>query len=245
MKIGDFVIPLGLRPVSKQGRDNTTKPEIFEDMLKEIKEIFSKEGIDLTEYPITFDSWYGSKELIELLRDEGKGFKDILVHAKSNYVFTIDKKKKTLREHKKAMDFSEKEWGCNGIPVARLKAENPTFGKLILLLFKQGGLTNAIMVFGRKLRSCEILHIWHQHNGIEQFWKSLKSILHIKRMSLRGREGCYAVVAIKLIAYLFMVLLAKKFHFSLYKFQMEARKNLDLISLVKEHFHVGRRLVRG
>jgi len=239
IKIGDMVIPLALRPVGKQGRSNTSKPAIFEDMIKEVKEFFQKEGVDITEYPITFDSWYGSEELVKLLQD--KGFTQILIHGKSNYVFTIKGVKKRIREHKKEMKLTEGIWGCGDIPVARFKAENPTFGKLILLFFEQAGQNRVVMVFGRKLRSCEILYIWHQHNGIEQFWKNLKTILQLQCMSLRGREGCYAVIAIKLLAYLIMLHLSRKFHFSLHQLQMEARRKLDMREFFFEHFHLRRR----
>lgn len=240
IRIGKVVIPLALRPVGKQGCANTSKPEIFKDMIEEVEEFFRKEGIDITEYPITFDSWYGSMELVTLLQNIG--FTQILIHGKNNLVFTIKGVKKPLSEHKKEIELREGEWGCGDIPTARVKAKNPTFGELILLFFRQAGQCRVVMVFGRKLRACEILNIWHQHNGIEQFWKNLKSILHLQRMSLRGREGCYAVIAIKLLAYLIMLYLSKKFHFSLYRLQIEARRYLNFRTIASEHFHVARRL---
>jgi len=66
-------------------------------MLREVLSFFKQEGIDLTQYPITFDSWYGSKELIDMLSEEG--FTQILIHAKGNYVFKIDGKKQKLSAH--------------------------------------------------------------------------------------------------------------------------------------------------
>jgi hypothetical protein len=110
MKIGERVIPLCMRPVGKQGRGNTSKPEIFKEMIRELVEVFGQEGIDLTDFPITFDSWYGSYDLVEILRQVGfdtqedseqVGFDQILIHAKNNYVFTIDGKKQKLSLHKK------------------------------------------------------------------------------------------------------------------------------------------------
>jgi len=180
-------------------------------------------------------------ELVTLLQNIG--FTQILIHGKNNLVFTIKGVKKPLSEHKKEIELREDEWGCGDIPTARVKAENPTFGELIMLFFRRAGLCRVVMVFGRKLRACEILNIWHQHNGIEEFWKNLKSILHLQRMSLRGREGCYAVIAIKLLAYLIMLYLSKKFHFSLYRLQIEARRYLNSKTIASEHFHVARRLV--
>ena len=42
---------------------------------------FNTKGIDLTKYPISFDSWYGSEELVTLLTH--KGFDQIAIRAKS------------------------------------------------------------------------------------------------------------------------------------------------------------------
>ena len=60
LKIGDIVLPLDMRLVSKQGRGNTDKPSLVIVMLKEVLEFFDAHQIDLRKYPITFDSWYGS-----------------------------------------------------------------------------------------------------------------------------------------------------------------------------------------
>lgn len=88
IKIGKRIIPLNIRPVGKQGRANTSKPDIFKDMLCELLDFFKQKGINLTAFPITFDSWYGSKELVAIL--SAKGFTTILIHAKDNYVFSIE-----------------------------------------------------------------------------------------------------------------------------------------------------------
>ncbi|MEK9150399.1 MAG: transposase, partial [Candidatus Desantisbacteria bacterium] len=189
MKIGARVIPLSIRPVSKQGRDNTSKPAIFRDMIHEVVDLFKKDGIDLTRFPITFDSWYGSKDLVDIL--EEVEFDQILIHAKSSYVFTIDGKKKKLSEHKEGLQFSEEAWGCKGIPVARKEAVSPTFGKTILVFFMDGSRIKCIMVFGRKLRASEAISIWKQHNGVEQFWRRLKNDLQIHKIRLRSRQGVY------------------------------------------------------
>jgi len=67
IKIGKRIIPLNIRPVSKQGRGNTSKPDIFRDMICEVLDFFKQKGINLTDFPITFDSWYGSKPLVDML----------------------------------------------------------------------------------------------------------------------------------------------------------------------------------
>jgi hypothetical protein len=235
IKIGDRIIPLNVRPVSKQGRGNTSKPAIFKDMLREVLSFFEQEGIDLTKFPITFDSWYGSKELVDML-SEAK-FTTILIHAKGNYVFTIDGKKQKLSAHKKEIEFNGSAWGCDGIPVARKIAESPTFGKLVLLFFKDGEKIKCIMVFGRKLRASEIMSIWKQHHSIECFWRRLKTDLQIHKVRMRDREGVYAMVGIKVVAYLLMEHLSFQTGLTFHQLKIQAKREIDICSFFSEHFH--------
>lgn len=108
------------------------------------------------------NSWYGSQPLREVL--EQLGFKVILVHGKSNYVFIIEGFKAKLSKHKRQIvlheQLQEGQWGCPK-PVARIKAQSPTFGDLILLFFEDQGKCCCMMVFGRPLRAAEILSIWN------------------------------------------------------------------------------------
>jgi hypothetical protein len=253
MKIGERVIPLCMRPVGKQGRGNTSKPEIFKEMIRELAEVFGKEGIDLTDFPITFDSWYGSYDLVEILRQVGfdtqegsdiqedskqAGFDQILIHAKNNYVFTIDGKKQKLSLHKKDISLDDSAWGCKGIPVARKEAESPTFGKVILVFFMDCSKLKCLMVFGRKLRACEAISIWKQHHSIEQFWRRLKYDLQIHRMRLRSREGVYATVAVKLVAYLVMEQISSITRMTFQQIKNYAKRDIDLCSFFHEHFHL-------
>ena len=209
--------------------------EVFETIVAQVIAFFKTKGIDLSEYPISFNSWYGSEELVSLLTD--KGFNQIAIHAKSSYVFEIGGVLKPLNEQKHRIELKPDLWGCRDTPVARCEAESPTFGTLILLLFRQGGQVKAVMMFGRKLRACEILSIWSQHHGIEQFWRALKTVLQIRQMRLRGREGVYATLAIKVIAYLFMLKVARKCHLTLQQLQMEVAKQLHIEDFFSEHFH--------
>ncbi len=163
-----------MRLVSKQGRANTEKPTLLVEMMNEITAFFSLRGIAITDYPVTFDSWYGSQPLVETL--EQIGFRQILVHAKSNYVFTIASHHHKLSVHKRTIEWVDNQWGCD-CACARAKAQSPTFGKLILLFFASGTTMRCMMVFGKPLRSAEILSIWRQHHGIEPFWRNLKSII--------------------------------------------------------------------
>ena len=183
IKIGEAVIPLNTWFVGKQGCANTNKPECFVSMLKEVLAFFDAEGVSLRGYPITFDSWYGSSGLIEILSEFG--FECILVHGKSNYVMTIDKTCAKLSVHKKSIQLCSSQWGCDK-PVYRVYGESRTFGAMVLLLFSDGGQMRTMMVFGKRLRACEILTIWSQHHGIEQFWRFMKSNLKLSSMSLQG-----------------------------------------------------------
>jgi hypothetical protein len=236
MKIGERVIPLCIRPVGKQGRGNTSKPEIFRDMLRSVVELFEQEGINLNQFPITFDSWYGSHDLVKILKEAG--FDQILIHAKSNYVFTIDGKKQKLSLHKEEIQLDDSAWGCKGIPVARKQAESPTFGKVILVFFMNCSKVKCLMVFGRKLRACEAISIWRQHNSIEQFWRRLKHDLQIHRMRMRSRQGVYAIVAVKLVAYLVMEKVSAMTRTTFQQVKNYAKRDIDLCSFFDEHFHL-------
>ncbi|MCG9126465.1 hypothetical protein JT359_02585 [Candidatus Poribacteria bacterium] len=63
IKIGNMITPHNIRIVCKQGRDNTEKPNLFNTMLKEVLDFFNAQGIELSQYPITYGSWYGSEDL--------------------------------------------------------------------------------------------------------------------------------------------------------------------------------------
>jgi len=236
IKIGQRVIPLCIRPVGKQGRGNTSKPDIFRDMLHCVLELYKQNGIDLNRFPITFDSWYGSDDLVDILTE--KGFDQIIVHAKSNYVFTIDGKKQKLSLHKHEIELNDSAWGCKGIPIARKEAESPTFGKVILVFFLDCSKVKCIMVFRRKLRASEAISIWKQHHSIEQFWRRLKHDLQIHRVRLRNRNGVYSMVGIKFLAYLVMEKLYALTGLTFQQIKNHAKREIDICSFFREHFHL-------
>jgi hypothetical protein len=233
IKIGKVIIPLVVRLVPKQGKANTQKPQLLVQMLSEVIDFFSDRGIEITDYPITFDSWYGSQPLREEL--EALGFSQILVHAKSNYIFTIKKESAKLSAHKVTVVLSENAWGCS-CPVHRVKAESPTFGKLVLLFFNDCGKIRCMMVFGRPLRAVEILSIWHQHHGIEQFWRHLKSQLQFHQMRLRGRNGAYAAMAVKVLSYLLLTHLTLATGLTFHQMVLVLSGQRALLGETIEHF---------
>ena len=202
LKIGDRVLPLDMRLVSKQGRGNTDKPSLVIAMLKEVLAFFDAHQMDLRKYPITFDSWYGSRKLVDALSD--LGFVSILVHGKNNYVMRIGDTTAKLSVHKKDVVLREDQWGCDK-PVRRLKAESRTFGPCVVIFFRDRGKIRTLLVFGKPLRTCEAVRIWSQHHGVEQYWRYLKSSVRVSTMSLESREGAYASLGIKAMSYLMLL----------------------------------------
>lgn len=117
IKIGSMIIPLNMCIVSKQGRGNTDKLSCFVAMLKAVLDFFGTSGVDLRKYPITFDAWYGSHNLVESLSD--MGFDNILIHGKSNYVMDIDNKTAKLSAHKKQIQLRPKQWDAVNPSIAQ------------------------------------------------------------------------------------------------------------------------------
>ena len=235
IKIGKMNIPLNMRYVSKQGRGNTDKPSCFVSMLKEILDFFDAQGVELRKYPITFDSWYGSRKLIDILREFG--FETILIHAKNNYVMTIGDKTDKLSEHKKSGQLTAGKWGCGDTPVCRTKASSRAFGDVVLLFFQDGGKGQTMMVFGKPLRACEILRIWSQHHGIEQFWRHLKTDLKLSAMSLEGRQGAYVNLGLKVMSYLLIQHVSRSVRKTFHQIQLELCGQRHMLSTLSAHFH--------
>ena len=225
IKIGERIIPLNMRLISKQGRGNTDKPSCVITMFKEVVSFFEGTGIDIRNYPITFDSWYGSRHLIDTLRE--MGFETILVHGKSNYVMTIDEK---------SIELLSNQWGCDK-PVYRTNATSPTFGKVVVLFFADRGKIRTMLVFGKPLRACEILRIWSQHHGIEQYWRHLKTDLNLASMSLKGQNGAYANLGVKVMSYLLIQQVSGSVQKTFHQTQLELSGQRQMLSDLSEHFH--------
>jgi hypothetical protein len=82
--------------------------------------------------------------------------------------------------------------------------------------------------------------IWQAHNLIEQFWKSLKSVLKIGSMRLRG-DGLYTGLLVKIIGYLFFTSFQYRpnfRHLSLTQVMRKLRREYNLRQLLNEHFHL-------
>ena len=235
IKIGDVVIPLNTRLVSKRGRGRTKKPDLFVAMMQEVLDFFDAHGIDIRQYAITFDSWYGSKKLIQILVD--LGFVSIAAHGKNNYVMTIAGKKAKLSVHKKSGQLRKGQWGCGDKPVCRVQATSPTFGECPVLFFYDMGKGRTLLIFGKPLRACEALRIWSQHHGIEHFWRQIKSNLHLSAMSLESTKGANASLSIKVLSYLMLlhvsILERRTFHQIKLELTGQRHKLLEIMT----HFH--------
>lgn len=236
MKIGSRVIPLGMRLVAKQGSKNTSKPEIFESMLSEIIEKFKEAGIDLNQFPISFDSWYTSDDLVDTLKKNK--FDQIIIHAKGNYVFTIDGETCKISEHIKMVELEENLWGCGEKKVKRKIGVSKSFGKAALVFFEESKRVKCLMCFGRALRACEVLNIWRQHHGVEEFWRALKSDCQIKKMRPVLRQSAYIACALKLLAYIVMNKISNQLGITIHQLKLRVRREIDVLNFFVEHFHM-------
>ncbi len=84
------------------------------------------------------------------------------------------------------------------------------------------------------LRSVQMWRIGKAHNLIEQFWKTLKSVLAIGLMRLRG-DGLYTGLLIKIMAYLFVTSVQNQpcfRHLSLTQIIRQLRRESDLLPLL-------------
>lgn len=240
MTLNGMVFPLHLLFCPKNGRGNTDKPSMLISMLKVLKEEFKKYEIDITQFPITMDSWFASQTLKKELH--GIGFKKIVVAGKGNYVFKIKKVKKKSSVWKKEIELTSGNWGVD-VPSCRIKGESPTFGEVVLFFFEKST-TNVyyLMDFSvNAMRSAEIWHVWKYHNLIEYFWKMLKSVFKIKSMRLQG-DGIYVGLLVKIFSYLLAVRLKSRREYSklsLVQIMRKIRREKDLRELIEEHFHPG------
>lgn len=239
LTVNGRVFPLHLLFVSKQGRANTDKPSLLISMFTQLIEAFQEEGIDITAFPITLDSWYASDGLKQELHK--LGFKKVIVAGKSSYVLTIAGKKQDASTWKKTLKLSKEQWGID-VPACRMKALSPTFGNIGVFFYQKSTTRNYYLMDLSKtlLRGAEIWHIWKQHYLIECFWKNLKSTFKIKEMRLQA-QGLYTGLAIKILAYLLAMRLRAEREFSnssITQIMRTIRRDTDLQTLLKEHFHL-------
>ena len=152
-------------------------------------------------------------------------------------MITIGDKTDKLSEHKKSGQLTAGKWGCGDTPVCRTKASSRAFGDVVLLFFQDGGKGQTMMVFGKPLRACEILRIWSQHHGIEQFWRHLKTDLKLSAMSLEGRQGAYVNLGLKVMSYLLIQHVSRSVRKTFHQGQLELCGQRHMLSTLSAHFH--------
>ena len=106
-----------------------------------------------------------------------------------------------------------------------------------MLFFADRGKVRTMLVFGKPLRACEILRIWSQHHGIEQYWRHLKTDLNLASMSLKGQNGAYANLGVKVMSYLLIQQVSGSVRKTFHQTQLELSGQRQMLSDLSEHFH--------
>lgn len=200
LRIGKDIIPLSLVWVSKQGRGSTSKPSILLREMEQLKERFEREGIDLTQLGVSFDSWWVnepvSTELAEL------GFTKQVIAGKSSLILETEDTYQTLKEHYQELELElEPGWG-HQTAAKRVVGDNPTFGDIAVIFFYHPrSKVSTLLLPSQRLRTCEALRIWANHSAVETFWKRLKQWLGLGKMQLFGRNGAWAEITLRVLAY--------------------------------------------
>jgi hypothetical protein len=238
LTINQVALPVHLLFCSKQGRGNTDKPSQLITMLTQLKDEFERYDIDITQIPLTLDSWFVSEPLRQQLY--ALGFDKIIIAGKGNYTFTINNRQQQAAAWKKELILEPPKWGID-VPSYRICAYNPTFGSLILLFFqKSTSRSYDLMSFSQQsMRGAEMWHIWKQHHQIECFWKRLKSVFQVRALHLHG-DGLYAALLIKVLAYLLARRLRAQRAFSkcsITQIMRKVSRDHDLRDVLAEHFH--------
>jgi hypothetical protein len=238
LTINHIAFPLHLLFCPKQGRYHTNKADLLIFMLTQLKDDFDREGIDITQLPLTMDSAFVAQELRQRLHQ--LGFTQIIIAGKGNYVFTIHGKKQGALVWKKALILQAPTWGID-VPSRRIWGQSPTFGSLILFFFRKSTTRSYyLMNFSQgSLRGAEIWHIWKQHHVIECFWKIMKSIFQMRSMQLQG-DGLYTALLIKVFAYLLALRLQAQGVFpklTITQIMRTLRREEDLREFLTTHFH--------
>jgi hypothetical protein len=232
-KIGKQIIPLRLLLVSKQGSANTNKPDMLIKEMESLKAAFLQAEIDITSLGISFDSWWLGADFSQQLTD--LGFTKQVICGKSCTQLKIAGAEKSLLDH-----FFDNElapgWGHTA-PAKRLKGSNPKLGKLIVVLFDlKRSKAFAIVVPAAPLRTCEALRIWIAHPAVETFWKRLKHWLGQGKMQLQNREGAWAEICLRVLAYFLGLRLFDSQVSTFAQLSHWLRRQMTFSQLVHEHF---------
>lgn len=234
LRMGNEIIPLRLVWVSKQGRGGTGKVAVVLKEMEKLKAEFSKAGIDLTQLGVSFDSWWVNEDFSVKLNQ--MGFDKQVICAKRNLVLETPQERQSLAAYRKQVELLP-GWG-HSRPAHRLSGNNPTFGKVAVIFFaRRRSKAFALLCPQRALRGCEALRLWSNHHSVEVFWKRLKSWLGLGRMQLQGRDGAWAELTLRTLAYLLALPLLGPQAQTLAKLKHWLHRKGSFSQLLQEHFH--------
>lgn len=235
LRIGGEIIPLRLIWVSKQGRGSTGKPAVVLQALEELKAEFARQGVDLTVLGVSFDSWWVNQQFSTELAD--LGFDKQVICGKGHLVLETEQSRQSLRAHRAQLK-PKPGWG-HDLPAQRLRGHSPTFGEVVVIFFERPRTKAfALLCAGRALRACEALRLWSNHHAVETFWKRLKSWLGLGQMQLQGREGAWAELALRGMAYVLALPLLGAPAPTLAQLRHELHRQGTFAQLVQEHFQL-------
>ncbi len=234
LKINGRILPLSLVWVSKQGRGSTNKPAVLLREMKRLKELFRQAGVEITDLATSFDSWWASKPVSSQLAEIG--FSKQVICAKANLVFETKEGRKKLPLHREGKELKQ-GWGHNEL-AKRVRAISPTFGQVALIFFHRARTkAYALIAPQRLMRSCEALRVWKNHQAVETFWKRMKRWLGLGQMQMRGREGAWAELALRVMAYLVAQEIFTDEVGTIFQLTQRLRRESTFAELVNKHFH--------
>lgn len=233
LKINGRILPLSLVWVSKQGRGSTNKPSVLLREMKRLKELMNRAGVDITILAISLDSWWASNPVSTQLAEEG--LRKQVICAKANLVFETKEGRKKLPLHRKEIELKE-GWG-HSEPAKRVRAMSPTFGEVALIIFNRGrSKAYALIAPQRLMRRCEALRVWKNHQAVETFWKRMKRWQGLGQMQMRGREGAWAELTLRVMAYLLAQEMLTEDVSTIFQLTQRLRRESTFAELVNKHF---------
>ena len=243
LKLGKQVIPVGFWLMSKQGRLSNRHQRVGR-LIEQLAARWKEAGIALSRIPVSCDSGFADKELVDTIRKAG--FARVVMGVKGSYRLYPGRAKKKSGSVCEALgreDVSREPGWALSETVGFRSGTSPTFGKVTLLARIMLGKVRRVFAFG-VYRACEVLRIWKAHHWSEEVFKRLKDLLHWGSYRLRGKTGAYAGIVIPFLAYFVLLRLQ---HLTSHTFAricqaIEQWALKDIESLLQtwsvEHFHL-------
>jgi hypothetical protein len=165
-------VPINYRIVNKQ--EGKTKHEYFLEMLAEVRAWGLKPAI------VTGDSWYASKQNLNILKDKELGG---LFALEANRLVTVEKGEKYVQVQ--SLDIPQDGLIVYLKQVGRVKVFRTVFKNefryYAMLVPNQENLSS--------INSSEFKRIHDQHWGIEQYHRALKQVCNIERFKVRETQA--------------------------------------------------------